>query len=372
MSVEVWTLAIALVTAVACALCGSLLLVNRQAMISEGLSHAVLPGIVVAFLLLRDYNSPWLILSAAASGLLMVWLSQFLVSTGIVDGDAGLGIIFSAMFSAGILLVSQNLHNVHFHAGCIIDGNLALAPLDRFRWLGVDWGPRSFVVISALLAVLLLFVVLCFKEIKLALFDPTLAGRFRLMPKLLQTLWLAAVSLTAVTAFDVAGSILIVALMIAPPAAAYLLVDRLGRLLIIAAVIAALSAAGGFSLALILDIAPTGPIASVAGFFFLLVLALAPRRGLLAVFLRRVHQRRETWQILLLDLMSRCRPWGSAGSWERFLESLNWPSHRLRVTLSSLEDQGYIRPGPSGFEVTPHGTEVLALKLQRLLGSQSA
>ena len=67
MSIEVWTLAIATVTAIVCALCGSLLLVNRQSMVSEGLSHAVLPGIVIAFILLRDPNSPWLIPCAAVS-----------------------------------------------------------------------------------------------------------------------------------------------------------------------------------------------------------------------------------------------------------------------------------------------------------------
>ena len=79
MSIELWTLAISVITAVVCALCGSLLLINRQAMVSEGLSHAVLPGWVTAFIILQDYDSPLLIIAAATSGLLMVWLTQLLM-----------------------------------------------------------------------------------------------------------------------------------------------------------------------------------------------------------------------------------------------------------------------------------------------------
>ncbi|MEM6981343.1 MAG: metal ABC transporter permease [Planctomycetota bacterium] len=104
-----WTLAIATVTAITCGLCGSLLLLNRQAMVSEGLSHAVLPGLFVAFILFRSYDSPWLILFSAASGLFMVWATETLAKTKLVDSDASLGIVFAGMFSLGILLVSLNL-----------------------------------------------------------------------------------------------------------------------------------------------------------------------------------------------------------------------------------------------------------------------
>ena len=123
---DTWTLLIATVTSVVCAICGCLLLVNRRAMVSEGLSHAVLPGLVIAFIFVRDITSPWLIVSAAASGMVMVWLTQALQRTGLVEPDAGLGIVFAGMFSAGILLVSLELENVHFHADCIIDGDIPL------------------------------------------------------------------------------------------------------------------------------------------------------------------------------------------------------------------------------------------------------
>lgn len=358
MSIEGWTLAIAVVSAIVCALCGGLLLVNRQAMVSEGLSHAVLPGIVIAFILLRDINSPWLIPCAALSGLVMVWLTHMLQRTRLVDDDAGLGIVFSAMFSVGILLVSQKLRNTHFHADCVIDGNLALAPLDRFVWQGIDWGPRSFLIMSVMLLIVSLFLIVCYKELKVMLFDPMLASRFGLRPTMLQYICLTIVSLTAVAAFDVAGSVLIVALMIAPPAAAYLLVDRLGPLLLCSALIAVISAVVGFYLAMAIDVSPTGPIASTAGFVFLSVFALAPRRGIIAVILRRRRQRVHTIQHLLLDLIAtRDR---DQLSWNETLQNVHCDPGLLRRALEDMRQGDYITPQREGFKVTDKGRALLS------------
>lgn len=262
MSLELWTLAIAVVTAISCSLCGSLLVVNRQAMVSEGLNHALLPGLAFAFWIWRDYNSPWLLIAAAASGLVMIWLSEAFQRTKLIDADASLGIVFAGMFSLGVLFVSNFLKQTHFHQDCIIEGNLAIASLDRLKIGGWDLGPKSWIVMLSIFTVQLLFVIVCYKELKAALFDPELASRFGLRPKLFQLFWLSIVSLTTVAAFNVAGSILIVALMIAPPAAAYLVTTRLHSLLFVSALIGAASAFIGFYASLSLDVAPTAPIAS--------------------------------------------------------------------------------------------------------------
>ncbi len=353
MSIELWTLAIALVTSVACALCGSLLLVNRQAMMSEGLSHAMFPGLVIAFMLLRDYSSPLLIVAAAASGLVMVWLTQSLSNTRLVDSDAGLGIVFAGMFSVGVLLVSANLRNTHFHADCIIDGNLAIAPLDRLVIAGFDLGPRSWIVMLSMLVVCVAFITLCYKELKLMLFEPLLARRFGLKPALLQYIWLAIVSLTTVAAFNVAGAVLIVALMIAPPAAAYLLSDRLSGLLIISSVIAMISSVCGFYLALALDIAPTGPIASAAGAAFLLVFALAPKRGFIAAWAKRVRQRRDTIDCLILETISRQQT--SDAPLQQIQHRLDLPAGTMSRAFTRLEQRQLISQSGDRCVVTDRG-----------------
>lgn len=358
MSIELWTLAISVITAVVCALCGSLLLINRQAMVSEGLSHAVLPGLVTAFIILQDYDSPLLIIAAATSGLLMVWLTQLLQSTRLLDNDASLGIVFAGMFSVGILLVSSNLRNTHFHADCIIDGNLALAPLDRLIWHGVDLGPRAWNLMLGMFVVVVGFISICFKELKLMSFDQILARQFKLHPRFLQFIWLAIVSLTTVAAFEVAGSILIVALMIAPPAAAYLLTDNLARLLFIGAVIASVSAVGGFYLSAGLDVSPTGPIASFAGFVFLLVLAFAPKRGLIAVSIRQMRQRVAVSDCLVLDLVERQAL--RVDGLDDFAVKVCMPARECQNSLRRLQQRSWIEDRDGQYQLTSVGRNHLS------------
>ena len=284
-----WTYIIAVLTAIACSLAGVLLVVKREALVSEGLSHAVLPGVVLAFLIFRDRSSPLLILAAGLSGLLMVWLVQWIAKTGRVKQDAALGIVFSGMFSIGILATSLKLKNVHFHPDCIIDGNLAFAALEDCNWFGVYLGPRAFVSMLLCVVGLTGFISLFFKELKLMAFDETASRLFDFHPRLLHTVWLTIVSIVAVAAFETAGTILVVALMIAPAAAANLLSQRLGKMFILSAILGTISAIAGVTLGQQLNISPAGPIASIAGFVFLIIVFFAPRRGLIS---QRLAQKR--------------------------------------------------------------------------------
>ena len=358
MSLELWTLAIAVVTAISCSLCGSLLVVNRQAMVSEGLNHALLPGLAFAFWIWRDYNSPWLLIAAAASGLVMIWLSEAFQRTKLLDADASLGIVFAGMFSLGVLFVSNFLKQTHFHQDCIIEGNLAIASLDRLKIGGWDLGPKSWIVMLSIFTVQLLFVIVCYKELKAALFDPELASRFGLRPKLFQLFWLSIVSLTTVAAFNVAGSILIVALMIAPPAAAYLVTTRLHSLLFVSALIGAASAFIGFYASLSLDVAPTAPIASSAGVVFLLILFLSPQNGFIVTQWGHWRRNRETLECLVLQ-------WIQDGLQERstFPPGASGPFTKWRYILNRLKRQTLIDQSGDQLVLTPAGQEKLTAKL---------
>ena len=358
MSLELWTLAIAVVTAISCSLCGSLLVVNRQAMVSEGLNHALLPGLAFAFWIWRDYNSPWLLIAAAASGLVMIWLSEAFQRTKLIDADASLGIVFAGMFSLGVLFVSNFLKQTHFHQDCIIEGNLAIASLDRLKIGGWDLGPKSWIVMLSIFTVQLLFVIVCYKELKAALFDPELASRFGLRPKLFQLFWLSIVSLTTVAAFNVAGSILIVALMIAPPAAAYLVTTRLHSLLFVSALIGAASAFIGFYASLSLDVAPTAPIASSAGIVFLLILFFSPQNGFIVTQWGHWRRNRETLECLVLQ-------WIQDGLQERstFPPRASGPFTKWRYILNRLKRQTLIDQSGDQLVLTPAGQEKLTAKL---------
>lgn len=351
-----WTLAIAAVTAVACALCGVFLVVKREALVAEGLSHAVLPGIVVAFVLLRDRSSPLLIGGAALMGLLMVLAVQALRRTKLVEGDASLGIVFAAMFSGGIILSKLELRNTHFHAHCIIDGNLALAPLDTLTIGGVNLGPQAFVAMLGVLAMLCTFIGVFYKEFQLMLFDETLARGFGFRPALMHVAWLGLVSITTVAAFETAGSILVVALMITPPAAAYLLTKRLSVLIALSCTMGLLSAVGGFGLGMLLDVSPTGPMSAVAGGIFLAALLFAPGRGLLARWRRRSQQQSALYQHLLL---ARLADEEQPLSFDQAAESFRWSRRQFDSIVSQATKSQWVLHTNGTLQVTDAGRNEL-------------
>jgi manganese/zinc/iron transport system permease protein len=285
------TLAIAVVTAVACAVPGAFLVLRRMALVSDAISHAILPGIVVAFFVTGSLTSPWLVMAAAATGVLTVALIEALNRTRLVAEDAAIGLVFPALFSVGVILVSRYAGDAHLDADVVLLGELAFARFDRWTLAGVDLGPKALWSMGAILIVNLALVAALAKELKLATVDPALAAVLGFAPGVLHYVLMGAVSVTAVGAFNAAGSILVVALMIAPPASAYLLVSRWGSMLWLSAGLAALGAVTGYALAVALDVSIAGAMAVAAGLIFALSFLLSPDRGLVAQARRRRAQR---------------------------------------------------------------------------------
>ena len=292
-------LAIAVVTAAGCSLVGVFLMLRRMAMLSDAISHAILPGIVVAFFFTHDLASPWLMIAAVLTGLLTVVLVETLTRTRRLKEDAAMGLIFPALFSLGIVLITRYAGDIHLDVDAVLLGELAFAPFDRFVVGGADLGPRHLWVMGGVTLLNLLAVTVFFKELKLATFDAGLAASLGLAPAAIHYGLMALVSVTAVGAFDAVGLILVVALMVGPAAAAYLLTDRLGLLLVLAALLGAVAAGLGFALALWLDASIAGGIAVGVGLVFLVVFLVAPGRGFVAVVLRRRRQRWDFAQVML-------------------------------------------------------------------------
>lgn len=358
MSLLLWTFAIALVTAATTALCGTYLVVKKEALLSEGLSHAVLPGILLGFLWFQDRNSPLLVLSAACAGLLMVALVHLIKRTRLVDGDASLGIVFSALFSGGVILASQNLRNVHFHADCIIDGNLASAALNRLQWGEVDLGPQAFWLMLLTLTLVVLFILLFFKELKLMVFDETLARSLGFRPGCVHMFWLGLVAVTTVSAFQVAGSILVVAMMIAPPAAAYLLTKDLFWMLVVSVLIAVASSLIGVYAGYYLDIEPTSPIALAAGLCFLVAALLAPGQGICSQWRIRRQQKAFVFeQLLLVQLIREAQSSNhdSVYSPESLYRQVVWSRRQFQGALTRCLERKWILEHDAGYQISEQG-----------------
>src|SRR5262249_47108473 len=161
--------------------------------------------------------SPWLLFGAAATGLVTVSLVELLQRTRRVKEDAAIGLVFPALFSVSIILVSHYAENIHLDTDSVLLGELAFAPLDHLELGSLDLGPKAAWVMAGILLLNVGFELLFYKELKLATFDAGLAAALGFSPALVHYGLMALVSVTAVGAFDAVGSILVVALMIVPP-----------------------------------------------------------------------------------------------------------------------------------------------------------
>ena len=282
---------IAAVTAAACALVGAFLVLRKTALLSDAISHAILPGIVLAFFYTENLNSPLLLLAAAVTGVLTVAAIEALGQTRLVKQDAAIALVFPALFSIGVVLISRYASGVHLDVDAVLLGDPAFSWIRRFEVGGRDLGPQALWLMGVVLAVSLAFIVTFYKELKLSTFDPALAAALGLAPMAVHYALMSLVSVVAVGAFDVVGSILVVALMIAPPAAAWLLTDRLPVLLGLSVALGVASAVSGYWLARWADVSIAGSMAVMAGALFALCFAFAPDRGLVAQARRRARQR---------------------------------------------------------------------------------
>ena len=291
---------IASLVALACAIPGAFLVLRKMSMISDAISHAILPGIVVGFLITHSLNSPLLILLAAFTGVLTITVVELIGKTKLVKEDAAIGLVFPALFSIGVILISRSTGNIHIDTDSVLLGELAFAPFDRLIVSDVDIGPKSAWVMGVILLMNLLFVVIFFKELKISTFDSGHAASLGFAPVFINYALMSTVSITTVGAFDAVGAILVVAFMITPAATAYLFTDNLKYMILWAAVIGVITAISGYWLARYLDASIAGSMATMCGVIFLMVFLVGPRRGIVSVMKRKYRQKYEFAQMTLV------------------------------------------------------------------------
>ncbi|HUF26487.1 MAG TPA: metal ABC transporter permease [Gemmatimonadaceae bacterium] len=360
---------IAVVVAAACALPGVFLVLRRMALMSDAISHSILLGIVLAFFIVENLSSPLLIVGAALTGLLTVWLVELTHRTRLVREDAAIGLVFPALFSIGVILIARYAGSVHLDIDAVLLGELAFAPFQRVMIGGRDFGPQALWVMSAILVLNVLFITMFYKELKLTTFDAALAASLGISPALVHYGFMALVSITAVGAFDAVGSILVIALMIAPPAAAYLLTDRLSSMIGLSAAIGAGSALAGYWLAHLLDASIAGSMATMAGVAFGIAFLFSPERGVVALARRRASQRLEFAQrMLVIHLLNHE---GSAEAAEEnrvghLHRHLRWSPAFAQRIVRIAERRELVRcEEAEALELTNRGRELAQLALTR-------
>lgn len=441
--------------AVSGALLGTFLLLRGMSLTSDAISHTVLLGIVVAFILMGsvfgqhpDLSSVWLIVGAAAAGVATVLLTELIYRSGLVKQDAALGLAFPLLFAIAVILVSRVVSDVHLDEDSVMVGEIGVAwantnshclsgcesvtinaddpraeltrQCTNCRDLGISprddkaefteictncgqyspaqawqagftkqepalvFWPKSITVMAVMTLLTLLAIILFYKELKLSTFDPTLAAALGFRPTLLHYGLMVLVSLVAVGAFDAVGSILVVAFFIIPPAAAYLLTDRLPRMLVYSSLIGAAGAYTGYDLARgnLLGIVNLSDIlaglndlfglglseswdSSISAsmvlmtfFFFLVAWIFSPKYGLVSTMLRRRNQRRSFDHQVVLGHIHHHQ--GSASASEELAAStlyrhFRWTPAKMQRTLRQLRARNLVQIDANLVSLTERG-----------------
>lgn len=299
---DTWIVVVGALCAVACSLPGCFLVLRKMSMMGDAISHAVLPGLAAAFLITSSRASLAMFAGAAVVGILTAVFTQWVTRFGKVDGGAAMGIVFTTLFAIGLVLIRQAADQVDLDPGCVLYGAIETTPFDMVG-VGPFELPRAAVVVGSVLLINTLLIVLLFKELRLSSFDPELATTLGINANLMHYLLMTMVAVTTVAAFESVGSIIVIAMLIVPPATALLLTGRLVAMLgwsvVIGAGAAALGHAGALWLPPLLGFRSTvssGMMAVAAGALFGLAWLLGPREGLI---LRRFSRDRLAREVRL-------------------------------------------------------------------------
>ncbi|MCA9026391.1 MAG: metal ABC transporter permease [Planctomycetaceae bacterium] len=304
----------AALTAMSCSLPGAWLVLRKHSMMGDALSHTALPGVVLAFLFsISMKQAGWvsaaqedaflqlfLFVGAVVVGVGTAWLTEWVQRLGRLEGSASLGVVFTAVFALGLLLIRLDVDNVHLDVDCVLFGIIETAALQKVPGTSI---PEPVLVNGAIFLANLLLVVLFYKELKISAFDPGLATSLGIPARGIHYGLMAVTAVTVVAAFTTVGSILVIGLLIIPTATALLLSERLSVVLALSVCLAAISAALGHALTLtvprmlfsrlgyptIEDAGTAGMMSVTAGLLFLMALILAPGQGLISKLIHRLR-----------------------------------------------------------------------------------
>jgi manganese/zinc/iron transport system permease protein len=364
-----WIVAAAVLCAMSCALLGNFMVLRRMSMMGDALSHAVLPGLAAAFIITGSRDSTPMLIGAIAVGVLTALLIQAIAQYGKVDEGASMGVVFTALFAVGLILIRRAADHIDLDPGCVLYGLLETIPVHLVS-IGPYQVPRVVAVLAAMLLINIAFVALLYKELKISSFDPALATTLGINSTLMHYLLMTLVAATTVASFEAVGSILVVAMLIVPPAAAHLLTDRLGPMILASLVIAFLCGVLGHLSALIVPTwfgytgtTTSGMMASVAGLIFLGVMLAAPRHGILS---KLAHRRALSLRIIAEDVLGALyRVEESHRNDAAIAPSLTTEQLRhdllvtplsLGVALRTLRRRQWIEPvAPDAFRLTERG-----------------
>lgn len=370
--------------AITCGLLGNFLVLRRLSLMGDAISHSVLPGLVIAFLIVSTRSPIAMLLGAAGAGVLTVVLVELIKKYGRVEAGAAMGVVFSVLFALGVLLIEQAaVRHVDLDADCVLHGQLetlvwfdAPATLaELFRVETLAHVPRQVWTLAGMCAAAFVFVGLFYKELRLAAFDPALSTTLGFHAGFMHYLLMVFVAAATVAAFEAVGSILVIAMLICPGATARLLTDRLGAQIAWSVALAALAGIGGYLGATAIPelferdaVNAAGSITVAAGVLLTLAIIAAPRYGLITKALRRRRMARTITRDDLLATLYRIEEAapGSRAEPVAIRElTARFPARPLRAAARDAARRAFVHADAHGLTLTEAGRQAASELVRR-------
>ncbi|MEO1129435.1 MAG: metal ABC transporter permease [Planctomycetota bacterium] len=371
----------AVFASLACGLLGNFLVLRRESLMGDAISHSVLPGLVIAFLLTGTRSPMVMFIGAAVAGVATVVLVELVKRLGRVEPGAAMGVVFSVLFALGVLLIRQAAENVDLDADCVLHGDLEAMALYWFpptewnaflSWSTLTSLPRQVLTLGVVLIVTVLFVGVFYKELRITSFDPALATSQGIHAGAMHLVLMVLVAIATVASFEAVGSILVIAMLICPAATARLMTDRLRSQIIGSAVIAIIAGVVGyFSASLVpslfvadATVNAAGMIVIVSGLLLTVAAIVSPSHGLLAAVIRR---RRLARGIAVDDLLAALFRLYETGQPQLTRDRLApmLPGRLLDVAVAQASARGLVRTEANNIALTPTGLESAAEIVRR-------
>lgn len=286
-----WIMLMGFLVTLACGLIGNYLILRRMALVGDAISHSVLPGIAIAFLLAKSRQSLVMFVGALIAGILTTLAIETIHSRSRIKQDSAIGITFSTLFAIGVILISLYAGRVDLDADCVLYGEIGFVSLEPFFEIaGFAVAPESVAIMAAVAVIAVTLIFLFYKELLVSSFDPGLAASLGINPRLIHYSLMCALSVVVVSAFQAVGAILVIAMLILPGATAYLITHRLPWMMALTIAHSVLSAILGLHLGVWLDCSTAGAMVVAGAGLFCLAWIFSPSQGLLARVLRKASE----------------------------------------------------------------------------------
>lgn len=271
------TLAIALTavfTAISCAVLGAFLVLRKMTMVGDAISHAVLPGIAIAYLLSQSRASLPMFLGAALVGVFATVIIEILSKKWKVQSDASIGMTFTTLFALGVVMITYWSDRVDLDQECVLYGEIAFVPFNTWTLAGRSMGPIALWSSGILLLSVLIYTFAGYKGLLMSSFNEDYAAVLGIGVGAWNLSLMSMVSIATVISFESVGAILVVALLVAPAATAYLISQKLKPMILLAALFGLSGSLLGYMISARFDTSIAGGIATMLGVQFALILAI--------------------------------------------------------------------------------------------------